>query len=244
MKQALVILAITSLLSVITGCQTPAPRAPQTTTISCRLPSITPLPETKPSQEKGGLEITIVPATYKAVRQDKHNITPAEPDFGEALLAPPKERRATMTFVREEFIPELKSQPSRLQFAVRINNKLSRVFRGQGSVVQINVAGKLMPINRENYAEFVDGIVPPRNEAEVKIYGPPLDSIPEKGTIGIFLYDVVTATDAAGNVTEKQNYEWLFNYETQVAQDTGETRVKRGWAQNSELQRIRNQQGR
>jgi hypothetical protein len=39
--------------------------------------------------------------------------------------------------------PQLKCDPSRLQFAVRINNKLPRVFRGQGSVVQFNVAGKI-----------------------------------------------------------------------------------------------------
>ena len=230
------------LLTAITGCQTAAPRAPQTTTISCRLPSITPLPETKSSQEKGGLEITIVPTSYKAVRQEKQVLTPVTPDFGEQILGPPKENREKMTFVREEIIPELKPQPGRLQFAVRINNKLSRVFRGQGSVVQINVAGKLIPINRENYAEFVDGIVPPRNETELNIYGPAVDSIPEKGTIGIFLYDVVTATDTAGNVTEKQNYEWFFNYETQLAQESAEVRVKRGWVQTSEYERIRNQQ--
>ncbi|HEY5505491.1 MAG TPA: hypothetical protein VIK28_10055 [Sedimentisphaerales bacterium] len=246
MKQTFLILANICLLTIISGCVAPPPREPQTTTISCRVPTITPLPETKPSQEKGGLEITIVPANYKAARQDKHVVTPTEPNLGEALLAPPKKTRATMTFVQEEFIPQLKPQPNRLEFAVRINNKLSRVFRGQGSVVQINVAGKLMPINRADYAEFVDGIVPPRNETELKIYGPAVDSIPEKGTIGIFLYDVVTATDTAGNVTEKQNYEWYFNYETQLAQESAETRVKRGWVENSTLLRtqMQNQQGR
>lgn len=228
-------------LALFLGCQTPTAAPPMTTSISCRVPTITPLPETKPSQEKGGLEITITPVNYKSVRRERHVITPAEPNFGEALLAPPKEKRATMTFVKEEFIPELKAQPGRLEFAVRINNKLARVFRGQGSVVQINVAGKLMPINRADYAEFVDGIVPPRNETQLKIQGPAVDSIPDKGTIGIFLYDVVTATDTAGNVTEKQNYEWYFNYETETAQESAETRVKRGWAENSTLQRIQMQ---
>lgn len=228
-------------LAFALGCQTPTAAPASSTSISCRVPTITPLPETNPSQEKGGLEITIVPANYKAARHEKHVITRIEPNFGEALLAPPKDKRASMTFVREEFIPELKPQPGRLEFAVRINNKLARVFRGQGSVVQINVAGKLMPINRADYAEFVDGIVPPRNETQLKIHGPAVDSIPAKGTIGIFLYDVVTATDTAGNVTEKQNYEWYFNYETEIAQESAEIRVKRGWAENSTLQRIQTQ---
>lgn len=90
MKQTFLILANICLLTIISGCVAPAPREPQTTTISCRVPTITPLPETKPSQEKGGLEITIVPANYKAARQDKHVVTPTEPNFGEVLLAPTK----------------------------------------------------------------------------------------------------------------------------------------------------------
>lgn len=228
------------------GCDTTqqASKAPQTRQISCKIPNITSMDGTTNSQSKGGLEITIVPATYKTVRADKHTITETEPNFGEQMLAPSSAKRATMTFVQEETIPQLKALPSRLQFAVRVNNKLSRVFRGQGSVVQINVAGKLLPINRENYAEFMDGIVPPRNEAEFKIYGPSLDSIPEKGTIGIFIYDVVTATDSAGNVTEKQNYEWVFNYDSQLIQDTGEVSVKRGWVDTSTMimRKYQNQQ--
>ncbi len=234
-------LSLISFASLMIGCQTATPPPAHTTQISCKIPNITPLPETVPSQEKGGLEITIVPANYKAVRQDKNIITQPEPNLGEALLGPSAERRSTMTFIQQEYIPQLKAQPNRLQFAVRINNKLARVFRGQGSVVQINVAGKLMPINRADYAEFVDGIVPPRNEAELKIFGPALDSIPEKGTIGIFLYDVVTATDTAGNVTEKQNYEWYFKYETTLAEESAETRVTRGWAENSAIQRTQMQ---
>ena len=52
--------------------------------------------------------------------------------------------------------------------------------------------------------------------------------IPGKCTIGIFLYDVVTATDVAGNTTEKQNYEWYFTYTTDHVTDTAEIRVERG----------------
>ena len=40
----------------------------------------------------------------------------------------------------------------------------------------------------------------------------------DKGTISIFLYDVVTATDVAGNTTEKQNYTWDFSYTMQESQ--------------------------
>jgi len=48
-----------------------------------------------------------------------------------------------------------------------------------------------------------------------------LADLPDKTTIGLFIYDIVTKTDAAGNVTEKQNFEWYYNLETQLVQDSG-----------------------
>ncbi len=106
-------------------------------------------------------------------------------------------------------------------------------------MVQFNVGGKLIPFGTTDYKEFINGIVPPRNETELKIYGPPLGIVPEKGTIGIFLYDVVTATDTAGNVTEKQNYEWYFNYSTQIVEETAESKTTRGFMDVVEYQQIK-----
>ena len=139
-------------------------------------------------------------------------------------------------YVEQTTTPYLEPQPSRLQFTVRVNNKLARVFRGQGAVVQFNVGGKLIPFDKVDYKEFLNGIVPPRNETEFTIYGPTLDYLPEKGTIGIFLYDVVTATDTAGVVTDKQNYEWYFSYTTQTAQESAEVNTKRGFVGIVEFQ--------
>jgi hypothetical protein len=225
-------------LALIIGCQTAPPSVAPTHTISCKLPVITPLPETKASQEKGGLEITIVPATYTAVRRDRRTVQVVAPNFGEALLAPSKDELPNYSFIQETITPQLRSAPDRLQFAIRVNNKLARVFRGQGAVVQVNVGGKLMPINRKDYAEFIDAIVPPRNEAELRIFGPAIDAIPDTGTIGIFIYDVVTATDTAGAVTEKQNYEWYFSYTTQKAEDNAVNQVRRAWMRNSALRSV------
>ena len=118
--------------------------------------------------------------------------------------------------------------PSKLAFTIRINNKLNRVFRGQGSVVQINVDGKMLSFDRVDYQQFINGIVPPRNEAAVSISADALSQLPDKGTIGIYLYDVITATDVAGNTTEKQNYEWFFSYTTKVVEERAERKVGRG----------------
>jgi len=223
--------------AILAGCQTsgrPTAANPKTS-IQCRVPSLAALPETKESQEKGGVEIAVVPSIYKSVRNDKIQIIPTQPSFVEqlALLG---QNPGNRVFAERITAPRLEVQPERLRFTVRVNNKLARVFRGQGTLVQFNVAGKLIPFEQTDYKEFLNGIVPPRNEAELTILGPPLSLMPEKGTIGIFLYDVVTATDGAGNVTEKQSFEWYFDYSTKLVQEMAETSRVRGFVDAAALQ--------
>jgi hypothetical protein len=219
--------------ALFAGCATapPQPSAPQTTQIRCLIPKIEALPETKESQDKGGLVIAVVPAIYKTSVALKTTVAQIPADLGVQISLIGQDVK-NKVYVQEVSTPSLKPKPARLEFTVRINNKLDRVFRGQGSVVQFNVGGKLIPFGSVDYKDFINGIVPPRNESEVKIYGPSLDSfgngLPEKGTIGIFLYDVVTATDVAGNTTAKQNYEWYFSYSMNEVQEAAEVKTKRG----------------
>jgi hypothetical protein len=192
-----------------------------------------PLAETKEAQEKGGLEIAIVPAVYKAAERNTVKSQPVDPPIGDTLII---NTHPGQIYLKETSTPSLQASPNRLQFTVRINNKLSRVFRGQGSVVQFNVGGQLIPFGSIDYKEFINGIVPPRNETELKIFGPTLDMLPDKGTIGIFLYDVVTATDVAGNTTAKQNYEWYFNYTMETVQQSGKATVSNRYVTPAEYQ--------
>lgn len=213
-------------ISAFVGCVSAPPPPVPKTTISAKVPGISPMAETKEAQEKGGVEIAIVPATYATATKQKYSVTPKSPGFGSMLGASIATggKSANLIYVEETIIPFLEVVPGRLQFTVRVNNKLSRVFRGQGAVVQFNVAGKLVPFGETDYAEIINGIVPPRNENTFLIKGPRLDAIPDKGTIGIFLYDVITQTDVAGNVTEKQNYEWYFDYSVRFVEAQAEAR--------------------
>lgn len=216
-----------ALALVLASCQTAPPPAPQQLKASVKLPTVTRLPETKEAQEKGGVEIAIVPAIYVAEKLEKTTTRQANPSVGGMVLVSIATggKSGGQVYVQQVTEQQLRTKPSRLQFTVRINNKLPRVFRGQGSVVQFNAAGKLIPFDRVDYREFVNGIVPPRNESEFKIMGPALDALPDECTLGIFLYDVVTATDVAGNVTEKQNYEWYFTYKAKMVEETVERKV-------------------
>lgn len=242
MKLSLRIFSVLAII-VLAGCQAVPPPAPQQMTISCTIPTITTLPETKESQEKGGVEIAIVPTLYKTAKKSRVTLKQVNPPLVAVLVGGDVKNKV---YTEETTTSFLQPDPARLQFTVRVNNKLSRVFRGQGAVVQINVAGKMIPFGNTDYKEFIEGIVPPRNEAEFTIYGPTMDMLPEKGTIGIFLYDVVTATDVAGNVTDKQNYEWYFSYETTKKEETADIQTKQGFmdvmAYQLELQQIGNQQ--
>lgn len=208
----------------LSSCASAPPPPIPKTTVSANVPVISVLPETKEAQEKGGVEIAIVPVSYSTAVRQKYSVTPKSPGMGSMLGAAMLTggKSSALVYVEETTTPFLDVTPGRLQFTVRVNNKLSRVFRGQGAVVQFNVAGKLVPFGETDYAEVLNGIVPPRNENTFNIKGPKLETIPDKGTIGIFLYDVVTQTDTAGNVIEKQNYEWFFDYAVKKVEAQGE----------------------
>ena len=179
-----------------------------------------------------------MPALYKAVRADKTTIAQVQPNFGEVLIINPQ----TQVVAEQDAIPQLIPEPDRLVFTVKIHNQLNRVFHGQGAVVQFNVDGKLIPFNNTDYKEFSGGIVPPLNDGDLTIYGPPLDTLQDKGTITIFLYDVITATDVAGNTTEKQNYTWDFSYTMQQVTDAGEVKRTRSIMSIGQYQQMQMQQ--
>lgn len=211
---------------ILAGCNLPMnPPAPQAqaTPISCKIPVITPLVETKESQEKGGVEISIAPFPYKAVKKKVVTHNPVEPNAAEMLFEPYQNLQYFEEITATTFEPSTK----RLAYVVKINNKLNRVFRGAGAVVQFNDGGKLVAVDQSGYQQLTGAIVPPRSELQVTIFGPALDQVADKATVGLFFYDVVTAVNEAGAVIEKQNYEWYFAYNTKVVEDTGTTQTRR-----------------
>lgn len=186
--------------------------APTTTKLSIKLPTMAPLPETEQSQDKGGLKITIAPVSYAAKEESVASVRQTSPSFKETLLMT---HLQTDVFIERTYAPVLKVDPDRLRFQVHISNQLSRVFRGSGIAVQFSVAGKTVAIDPSGYGELVNTIIPPRGEQTIEVIGPEVAAIPDTTTVGLFLYDVVTNTDAAGNTTAKQNFEWYFSYRTQ-----------------------------
>ncbi len=208
----------------LTGCILPPRPQPVAQRMKCKVPEITAMPETDYAPIKGGVRISIAPVSYKAEAGSRttRRQTP-KPGF----FIDPDPRSGPKVFYDEVTETTLKTTPERLQFTIKINNTLSRVFRGAGTVVQFNVGGKLMSVDQTGYGEMLGAIVPPQGEHQLTISGPKIENIPDNGTLGIFFYDVVTATDVAGNVTEKQNFIWYYKYETKVVEQDGQaTTVK------------------
>jgi hypothetical protein len=189
----------------------PAP-PPANVTVKVQIPSLAPMAESNASQVKGGLRITMEPTEFHAeesVIDSAREIAPPT-KFGMVLKPAPN-----AIYVQHTQTPQLLVKPDRAIFHVHVNNDLPRVFRGSGIVVQFNVAGKVINVDPSGYGDLVNVIIPPRSEQEIVIVGPKVEDIPSPCTVGIFFYDVVTKMDDAGNVTEKQDYEWYYSYRTQ-----------------------------
>lgn len=191
-----------------------APR-PVGVRVTAEVPSLSPLEESEQSQVKGGIRITMQPEPFKTVESIRTVQREVPPPSKWGFTVSPGQGSI---YVERSRVPELKVSPERLILRLNLNNQLPRVFRGSGIAVQFNVAGKVVPVNAAGYGDLVNIVLPPRGEQEVTIVGPSLDTIPAPSTIGIFLFDVVTGIDQAGNVTDKQNFEWYFSYQKQAAE--------------------------
>jgi hypothetical protein len=199
---------------------------PPPTTLACDIPVFNALPETKLMQTKGGLEITVSPAHYASQIQIIRSAREIAPPLLSLRL------QGATKYIEVTQRPEISINPNRIKFGILINNLLPRVFRGAGSVVQISAGGKAIPVSANDYAELTNVTLPPRQQQEVLIYGPPLSQLGTgKTTIGVFIYDIVTKVDAAGNILEKQNFEWFFDYSTQHREESAPpVKITSGWA--------------
>ncbi len=197
------------------GGKAPAPPPqPTVVTVPMTVPSLAPAPETKTTQTKGGVRITAETDEFTADVVPVRIDTQFEPGFKEMFKyhCTPGQ---PIAYFEHSYKPEVVSKPRNLIIHLKIDNQMPRVFRGAGALVQFNVAGKAIHVNPEGYGDFINAIVPPRSSQSVDIVGPEIASLPPQATIGVFLYDVVTKMDAAGNITEKQDFEWYYSLQSQ-----------------------------
>jgi hypothetical protein len=197
--------------------QAPPPQ-PTVVSVEVTTPTIALTPESKSDVTKGGIKISVDTDLFTSNAELVPVETPFQPGFKEMFHIPCVGERGNngMTFYIHSFTPQIVVKPKRLVLHLHITNQLPRVFRGAGAVVQMNIAGKSIHLNPEGYGDFINAIIPPRSSQDFDIVGPPLSDLPPRATIGVFLYDVVTKMDEAGNIKEKQDFEWYYSWATQT----------------------------
>jgi hypothetical protein len=212
---------------MVAGCAANPPPAPPPVDLNVAVPSITPQAETNSTQTKGGLQISIAPVEYTVETVDERTVQRVQAPAGAELMV--GDHPDVQVYVQNRVKTFARGKPRRVAFQVTVNNQLPRVFHGSGTVVQFNVGGKLLAVDQRGYSDFQNSIIPPRNEQQITIYGPLLDQIPPQGIIGVFLYDVVTNQSDAGVVTDKQNFEWYFDYKMVNQTVQGHDSVTQGY---------------
>jgi hypothetical protein len=193
------------------------PPAPQEIEVSAKLPTVTPLAGTNLSQEKGNVRISVGLVSYKVAIAYVSHAQRTNPKFKEAILLP---HNQVDVFVERTCTPTAQVLPSRLEFLVTVGNEMDHVFRGSGMVVRYQVGGKDMAVDQSAWSDLANAIIPPRGSQQVAVYGPTVSTLPSNGTLGLYFDDVVTGTNPAGDVTQRQSFEWYFqlNFQDQNLQ--------------------------
>jgi len=223
------------LITTVVGCEGPQ-AASRSALVTTQVPVIIPQAETRESQEKGGVEISIAPVSYTASLREDVSIRQVPPP-------PIVWKKGGDIYVERVITATPCVQPDHLRFVLTINNKMPRVLRGAGTIVQFNVGGRLQAVDQSGYNNFLGAVIPPRQEQQIEIVGPRLDALSAaQGIIGVFLYDVVTNQNEAGVVTEKQNFEWYFDYTLEPRELSGERRTEHVYLSAYEYQNLLIQQ--
>jgi len=211
-----------------TQTQPPAPAA--TIKVVCSYPQVSRLPETKETQTKGGVNISLAPNTFQCVRDSKKSMQEIQPTFGESMTqaATGKDPNG-LRYVETSITPVFRVTPDKIAIRVKITNQMTHVFRGAGTIVQYNFGGKNASVSAQDYSDLAGLTIPPRSTAEVMIYGPSPKDLPEKTTLSIFLYDVITKTNDAGKAVEKQNFEWFYDFQMQRKEEMGDVLKTKEW---------------
>lgn len=195
------------LVVIVSGCQMPQPQpAPPTTRpVSYQLPVLTPVDPNKQTQEADSIRVTVSPYPYttrRLVHREIHRIP--------TVIVVNNQYPADMVEV-----PRIEVTPNQVCFKVSIVNHLEHVVRMAGTTVSFQVAGKSVAVDKAGYDDFLNGMLLPGQENDYEIKGPDISALPANATIGLFLYDMVTGTDAAGNPNKKSNFEFYYTLSRQ-----------------------------
>lgn len=229
-------------LLLITGCASVAPPPPTqfTQRVSVSVPLLIPLAQTSAAQTKGGVSLSLTPIIGEIRRGLQCRYTPHQ---AMVLIMPAGASKSTHQLYREARFeaPIATGGPVALRFTVR--NDMERVFRGAGAVLQFSIDGQARPAAQEAYVDFLNTIILPREQREIVVRDRTIANVQPSGRFGVFMYDVVTRTDAAGNVQARDNFEWYFSATRRDSSETVSALPRTVWIKNDDARAINSSPG-
>ncbi|MEO0228187.1 MAG: hypothetical protein ABIL70_09090 [candidate division WOR-3 bacterium] len=196
------VIGIAVMITALNTANAQKPKKLEPIDVSYTVPEILPVDSAQQMQERSGIKISITPVAFSAERKIKATY----------------EQKPTLLVINDQYnfdkreIPYYDVSPETLIFKLKLYNNLGHVFRPAGTVVSFLVDGKMVALDKAGYENFLSAIILPRQEQEYEIIGPPIATLPDSCTIAFLLFDMITQTDAAGNPTEKTNFEWYYTY--------------------------------
>lgn len=212
---------------LVVGC-TPVRSVPTPTAqrYMIKVPELVQVNPAAHNQERDGIRMVVTPEPFRLEREIQQGFRSVP-----VMLA-----LGTTRPVDRRIVSSPSILPDQLRFNVRISNRLARVIRLSGTVLSFQVAGKSVNVPQDRNTEFLSGIILPQQEVELEVVGPELldivgeqmDRLPgDTATVGLLMFDIVTATDQAGNPTRRSNFEFYYRFRMPQRPDSVTTTVTR-----------------
>lgn len=170
------------------------------TTIMYQSPVITLDATTPQTQKKGGVSITceLVPITV-----NKGSVTSET-----YLYRNPS--KPHMDIKQVAYKPSYSLTPESIQLKLTINNNQSRVLKLRDCAIVMIVDNLQYSIPQENMTQWENSNIISGFSTVINLTGPQLSTLTRPKSIEVFINDVPTSFDQAGNVLRRDNFEWLL----------------------------------
>ncbi len=193
----------------------PVEKPAQSYTVTYQMPKVKAAPQTIQKQRKGGvtLSIEIEPfSVLKKMRTGEEKVVATDnPAFDKFEIAQ---------------IPYYDISPQYIRFKLRVRNDQSRILRLSDALLAIEINNAQMRIDQQS-EDWMSGYVRAGTEREFVINGPKLSELTDKKALmGIFIDDMPTSYDGAGNITQKSNFEWYFDLHQEQKSSTDQITYK------------------
>jgi len=177
-------------------------------TLSYELPTITPTNGTIQTQKKGGVLITceVIPFNVSELNKEKRDIFYADPKL------------PGYDIFQVKNTPIAVIQPESFIINIKIKNNQERILKIRETAMLMQIDGVTYNMPESDIKEWYAAMVIKNAEFSYRIKGPNIKNLNGAKLLYLFINDVPTEMDAAGNIKKRENFEWYFECKMQPIQ--------------------------